>query len=170
MSGLLSPRLLAAPSTIFATAWSLTISGVLPHHLLVSLARVVAGATLGVALGVVLALVAGVSRLGEDMVDPPLQALRTVPFLGLVPLFILWFGIGEAPKLALVAMGALFPLYLNLFAGIRGVDAGLVDAGNALGLSRGQLIRLVILPAARPAAGAAGRAPPWPACARRGPS
>ena len=152
MSGLLSPRLLAAPSTIFATAWSLTISGVLPHHLLVSLARVVAGATLGVALGVVLALVAGVSRLGEDMVDPPLQALRTVPFLGLVPLFILWFGIGEAPKLALVAMGALFPLYLNLFAGIRGVDAGLVDAGNALGLSRGQLIRLVILPAARPAA------------------
>ena len=152
MSGLLPPRLLAAPSAIFATAWEMSISGVLPHHLLVSLARVLAGAVIGLSLGAALALVAGLSRAGEDAVDPPLQALRTLPFLGLVPLFILWFGIGEAPKLALVAMGALFPLYLNLFAGIRGVATGLVDAGNALGLSRGQLIRLVILPAALPAA------------------
>jgi len=152
MTGLLPPHLLAAPSTIFITAWDMTITGVLPYHLLISLARVLAGLAIGLMLGFGLALVAGLSRVGEDVVDPPLQALRTLPFLGLVPLFILWFGIGEAPKLALVAMGAVFPLYLNLFAGIRAVGAGLIDAGNALGLSRSQLIRLVILPAALPAA------------------
>ena len=94
----------------------------------------------------------GLSRLGEDAVDAPLQMVRTLPHLALVPLFILWFGIGETPKIALVALGAVFPIYLNLFAGIRGVDPKLVEAANTLGLSRGELIRHVILPGALPSA------------------
>ena len=147
-TGVLPARMLASPADIVATGWGLTITGVLPHHLLISLLRVLAGLAMGIGLGGALGLVAGLSRSGEALVDPPLQALRTLPFLGLVPLFILWFGIGEAPKLALVAMGALFPFYLNLVSGIRNADQGQIDAGLALGLDRWQLVRHVILPCA----------------------
>jgi sulfonate transport system permease protein len=150
MAGLIAPRTLAAPTTIIATAWELLVSGELPHHLLVSLARVAAGLAIGVTTGVALALVAGLSRLGEEIVDAPMQMLRTLPFLALVPLFILWFGIGETPKIALVALGSAFPVYLTLFSGIRGVDPKLAEAGRVFGLDRAGLVRHVILPGALP--------------------
>ncbi len=150
--GLLSPRTLAAPSTILLTAWDLLASGQLPWHILVSLARVLAGLGIGLAAGILLALTAGLSRLGEDVVDAPVQMLRTLPFLALVPLFILWFGIGETPKVALVALGTTFPIYLNLFAGIRGVEPRLVEMGRVFGLDRRGLVRHVILPSALPSA------------------
>jgi sulfonate transport system permease protein len=150
-AGLISPRVLAAPSDILAAAWTLLLSGALLHHLLVSLARVCAGLAIGVSIGTALALVSGLSRVGEDIVDAPMQMLRTLPFLGLVPLFILWFGIGETPKIALVALGSTFPIYLNAFAGIRGVDGKLVEAGQVFGLTRAGLIRHIILPGALPA-------------------
>jgi sulfonate transport system permease protein len=114
MSGLLSPRVLAAPATILTAAWGLLLSGELITNMIVSLERVAAGLAFGVAAGAALALVSGLSRLGEDIVDAPMQMLRTLPFLALVPLFILWFGIGELPKVALVALGSMFPIYLNL--------------------------------------------------------
>ena len=150
MSGWISPRLLAAPTTILAAAWALLIDGTLLRDLLVSLARVCAGLALGVGGGALLAIVAGLSRLGEEIIDAPMQMLRTLPFLALVPLFILWFGIGETPKIALVALGSAFPVYLTLFAGIRGADPKLVEAGRAFGLGRAGLVREVILPAALP--------------------
>jgi sulfonate transport system permease protein len=103
-----------------------------------------------VATGVALALVAGLSRRGEDLVDAPLQMLRTLPFLALVPLFILWFGIGETPKIALVALGSTFPIYLTLFGAIRGVDPKLIEAGQVFGLDRRGVIRHVILPGTLP--------------------
>ncbi len=152
MSGLLSPRTLAAPSAILASGWGLVASGDLPWNLAVSLGRAAAGLTIGVAAGSALALVAGLSRLGEDIVDAPVQMLRTLPFLALVPLFILWFGIGETPKIALVALGSAFPVYLNLFAGIRGVDPKLAEMGRVFGLDRAGLIRHVVLPGALPSA------------------
>ena len=152
MAGLVSPRVLAAPSAVLATAWSLLRSGALEWNLLVSLARVAAGAAIGVGLGGALALVAGLSRFGEDALDATLQMMRALPFLALVPLFILWFGLGEGPKVALVALGTLFPIYLNLFSGIRGVDPKLVEAGRVFGLDRRGLVRHVILPGALPAA------------------
>ncbi|ONG50326.1 ABC transporter permease [Pseudoroseomonas deserti] len=152
MAGLISPRTLAAPSTVLASAWELTLSGELPAHLLVSLGRVGAGLAIGLSAGVALALVAGLSRRGEEVVDAPMQMLRTLPFLALVPLFILWFGIGETPKIALVALGATFPVYLTLFAGIRGVEPKLVEAGQVFGLDRRGLVRHVVLPAALPSA------------------
>ena len=86
--------------------------------------------------GVALALVAGLSRLGEDAVDPPMQMLRTLPHFGLIPLFILWMGIGETPKIALIALGVAFPLYLNTFAGIRSIDRKLLEAATTLHLDR----------------------------------
>ncbi|WP_145142923.1 ABC transporter permease subunit [Roseomonas gilardii] len=150
MAGLISPRTLAAPSTVIASAWELTLSGELPHHLLVSLGRVALGLSIGVTAGVAFALIAGLSKLGEEIVDAPLQMLRTLPFLALVPLFILWFGIGETPKIALVALGTSFPVYLTLFAGIRGVDPKLMEAGKVFGLDQRGMIRHVILPGALP--------------------
>ena len=150
MAGLISPRTLAAPSTVLASAWELLLSGELPRHLLVSLGRVALGLGIGVTAGAALALVAGLSRLGEEIVDAPLQMLRTLPFLALVPLFILWFGIGEVPKVALVALGTTFPVYLTLFAGIRGVDPKLVEAGRVFGLDRRGMVRHVVLPGALP--------------------
>jgi sulfonate transport system permease protein len=150
VTGVLPARILASPAQIAATAWDLLRSGELLAGLLVSFLRVSAGFLIALVLGVVLALVAGLSRLGEIVLDPPLQMLKAMPFLGLLPLFILWFGIGEAPKVGLVAIGALFPIYLTLHGGIRGVDAKLIEAGRTLGLGRLERVRHIVLPAALP--------------------
>lgn len=149
-TGVLSPDILASPATVARTAADMISSGQLPTAMHVSLRRVAAGLAFGTVAGTGLALVAGLSRLGEDAVDATVQMLRTVPFVGLVPLLIIWLGIGEAPKIALIALGVTFPLYLNVYAGIRGVDEQLVEAGSALGLSRWGQILHVILPGALP--------------------
>lgn len=149
-TGLLSTHVVASPFQIALTGWTLVKDGTLQTNLLVSLAR--AGVGLGIAFvaGVGLALIAGLSRLGEDIVDAPVQILRTLPALALVPLFILWFGIGETPKIALVALGASFPIYLNLHKGIRSIDPKLLEMARTLGLTRTSTIRDVILPGALP--------------------
>jgi len=151
-SGLVSPRVLAAPSTVLVTAWQLLATGELQNHLLVSLERVARGLSIGVTIALLLAIPAGLFRLCEDLLDPPLQMLRTLPVLALVPLFILWFGIGETPKVALVALGTLFPVYLNTYAGIRSIDNKLIEAASTLGLGRLGLIFHVVLPGALPQA------------------
>jgi sulfonate transport system permease protein len=150
--GLVSTRVLAAPLTVVATGWDLVKTGELQTHLWVSLGRVARGLGIGVSLGLTLALLSGLFRLGEDLLDPPIQMLRTLPILALVPLFILWFGIGETPKVALVALGTLFPIYLNTYAGIRDIDNKLVEAASTLELNRLGLILHVILPGALPSA------------------
>ncbi|WP_239394253.1 ABC transporter permease subunit, partial [Frankia sp. CiP3] len=126
----------------------LVSNGDLPQAIGVSLRRVGTGVLLGGTIGISLALLAGLFQLGEDLIDASVQMIRTVPFVGLVPLFIIWFGIGETPKIALVAFGVAFPLYLNTYAGIRNVDADLVEAARTVGLGRLGLIRHVILPGA----------------------
>jgi sulfonate transport system permease protein len=125
-------------------------SGELETNLAVSLGRVAAGLSIAIVTGTTLAQIAGLSRMGELAVDAPMQMLRTMPFLALIPLFILWFGIGETPKIALVTLGGTFPIYLTLFSGIRAVDKKLVEAGDCFGLNRRALIRPVILPGALP--------------------
>jgi sulfonate transport system permease protein len=139
---------LAAPTTILATFWSLLLSGELVNDLLVSLSRVAVGLILGVAIGTGLGLLAGLSSLGDDAIDPPMQSLRTLPYLGMAPLLILWFGIGELPKIALVAFASAFPIYMTLLGGIRSVDPKLIEAAKVFGLNRAQTIRAVILPGA----------------------
>lgn len=149
-TGIIPERTLAAPSTVISTMIGLTTSGELPHHVLVSLGRAGAGLVIGLVTGIVLALLAGLSRAGEAAIDPLLQIKRTIPTLALTPLFIIWFGIGEQPKILLIAFATLFPIYLNLFNGIRGVDVRLVEAARTFGLSRTDIIRHVILPGAMP--------------------
>lgn len=149
-AGIVSTRLVASPVQVIMTGWGLLRDGTLGANLGVSLARAAIGLAIAVVLGVGFALVSGLSRLGEDIVDAPLQILRTLPALAMVPLFILWFGIGETPKIALVALGATFPVYLNLHKGIRSIDPRLLEMTRTLGLSRMQTIRDVILPGALP--------------------
>ncbi|MEV1046404.1 ABC transporter permease [Streptomyces sp. NPDC049916] len=151
-TGVLHPDVLASPGTIARAGADLVADGTLPAAMGVSLQRVVVGLLLGGLTGTALALVSGLSRLGEDLVDATVQMLRTVPWVGLIPLFIIWLGIGEAPKVALIALGVAFHLYLNVYAGIRGVDAQLIEAGESLGLGRWGLVRHVVLPGALPGA------------------
>ncbi len=149
-SGLLPARILASPLAVAATAGEMIRSGELPAALAVSFLRVAAGFSVALALGVALAAGAGLSRIGEAVLDPPLQMLKAMPFLGLLPLFILWFGIGEGPKVGLVVVGSLFPIYLTLHAGIRGIDRKLVEAGRTLGLGPVERLRHIVLPGALP--------------------
>jgi sulfonate transport system permease protein len=151
-TGVLHRDTLASPGTIARAAGELIADGTLPAAMGISLQRVAVGLLLGGVVGIALALVSGLSRLGEDLVDATVQMLRTVPWVGLIPLFIIWLGIGEAPKIALIALGVAFHLYLNVYAGIRGVDEQLIEAGQSLGLGRWGLIRHVVLPGAMPGA------------------
>jgi len=150
ITGVLPAEVLAAPSTVIGSATELARTGELQSAILVSLQRVVAGLAIGGGIGMVLAITAGLSRLGEDLVDAPMQMMRTVPNVALIPLLIIWLGIGEAPKIALIALATAFPLYINVYAGIRGVDQTLVEAARTLGMSRTAMVRHVILPGALP--------------------
>ena len=140
----------ASPVQVFDAARQLWEQGALQSNLLISLQRVVEGLAVGISLGVVLAVLAGLFRLGEDLLDPVVHMARSVPILGLLPLAIIWFGVGEAPKIFLIALGTTFPVYLNTYAGIRGVDVKLVEAGETFGLTRWGLVRRVVLPGALP--------------------
>jgi sulfonate transport system permease protein len=148
--GVVDERTLASPLQVLEAGWELARTGELLEHLLVSLRRAVIGLAIGVSVGVVLAVVAGLFRLGEDLVDSSVQVLRSVPVLGLLPLVIIWFGIGESPKIALVAIGTTFPIYINTYAGIRGVDAKLVETATTFGVTRWGLVRQVVIPGAVP--------------------
>jgi len=153
--GLISAQKLPPPTQVWSTAVSLVTTnssayGTLPGAMLVSLERVAAGFAAGATAGVLLALVAGLSNFGENAVDPLMQMLRTLPLFGLIPVFIVWFGIGEAPKILLIAIGTAIPLYLNTFAGIRSVDAKLAELGQVLKLRRRELITQIVLPGALP--------------------
>jgi len=149
-SGLIPERTLAAPSAVLSTLFGMILTGELPSNLLVSSLRVLTGLAIGISVGIVLALVAGLSRTGEAAVDPLMQIKRTIPTLALTPLFIVWFGIGELPKVALIAFASIFPIYLNLYSGIRGVDVRLIEGARSFGLSQSELIWHVILPGALP--------------------
>jgi sulfonate transport system permease protein len=156
-AGLIPAQKLPPPTTIWHTAVTLVTTnspayGTLQGAMGVSLQRMAIGFAVGGTVAVLLALVAGLSRLGENGIDPLLQIVRMLPLFGLIPVFIVWFGIGELPKIILIALGAAIPLYLNTFAGIRSVDAKLAEVGQVLGLRRGAMIRHVILPGALPQA------------------
>jgi sulfonate transport system permease protein len=154
-TGLVSAQRLPPPTEIWSTAVSLVTTnspayGTLQGAMLVSLERVAAGFAFGAAVALLLAITAGLSRLGETSIDPLMQMLRTLPLFGLIPVFIVWFGIGETPKILLIAIGTAIPLYLNTFAGIRSVDGKLAELGKVLHLTRRELISQIVLPGALP--------------------
>ncbi|HEY4441756.1 MAG TPA: ABC transporter permease [Candidatus Elarobacter sp.] len=139
-----------SPHDVAIELQQLAISGALWRDLAISIARVAAGFAIALVLALVLGSLVGGSRAVERALDPTLQAIRAVPSLAWVPLILLWLGIGEAAKITLVAIGAFFPIYIALVAGIRGVDRKLVEVGTSFGLSRGALIVRVLVPATLP--------------------
>jgi sulfonate transport system permease protein len=146
--GVFAPNVLPAPETVFTTFRELLRDGDLVGQVGVSIRRAALGAFVGVTTGATLGALSGLWRRGEDLIDAPVQMLQAVPFTAIVPLFIVWFGIGELPKILIIAFGAAFPMYLNVYGAIRNVDVKLVEAARVFGLSKPALIRHVILPAA----------------------
>jgi sulfonate transport system permease protein len=148
--GWVAPQVLASPGQVGRTLVELIGNGLLWDNLSASLRRAGAGLAVGGAIGLGLGLLTGFAKLGEELLDPTMQMLRTIPFLALGPLFIVWFGIDETPKVVLIAVATAFPLYLNTYAGVRSVDRRALEAGRVFGLSGWQLVRKVVLPAALP--------------------
>ncbi len=149
-AGRLPESVLPAPLAVAASAWQLTLSGELPHHMGVSFVRAMAGLVVGGGIGFALGLANGLSVLSDRLTDTTLQMARNVPHLALIPLVILWFGIGEEAKLFLVALGVFFPVYVNTLHGIRTVDPQLVEMARTYGMTRWSLFRRVVLPGALP--------------------
>jgi sulfonate transport system permease protein len=150
-AGWIEARLLPPPSTVVATLGELHATGDLLGHVAATLARVAAGFALGLVLATALGALTGFSTRARQVLDPTMQALRAIPSIAWVPLFILWFGIFEASKVALIATGAFFPIYLALMTGIQGVDRKLVEVGRVYQLGPLALVRRILVPAALPA-------------------
>jgi sulfonate transport system permease protein len=148
--GFLSARVLPAPSDILLAFWNTLKDGSLVHHVAVSARRAVYGLAIGGGIGFVLGVLTGALPFAEKLLDTSVQMLRNIPHLAIIPMVILWFGIGEEAKIFLVAIGSLFPIYLNTFHGIRTVDRGLIEMAQVYGLSRAALFLRVILPGALP--------------------
>jgi sulfonate transport system permease protein len=148
--GWLPDSLLPSPLAVLAAGWRLTLSGDLPRNVEVSFLRAFAGLVVGGAIGFGFGLANGLSRLSDRLTDTTLQMARNIPHLALIPLVIVWFGIDEAAKLFLVALGVFFPVYANTLHGVRSVDPQLVEMARSYGMRRLELFRRVILPGALP--------------------
>jgi len=149
-AGLSDGRLVPPPSRIFTTLVGLARTGELGGHVTVTLLRVVAGFGFGVAAGTLLGALTGYSALARRLLDPTLQALRAIPSIAWVPLFILWFGIFEASKVTLIAVGVFFPVYLGVTGAIMSVDRKIVEVGRVFRLSGPALVWRILLPAVLP--------------------
>ncbi|WP_424237541.1 ABC transporter permease [Bhargavaea ginsengi] len=141
---------LPAPSVILSTITGMVQDGSLWSHVGITVYRVFAGFLIGALVAVVLGSVVGFYKKAEHVLDPTIQAFRSIPSLAWVPLFILWMGIGEPSKVTMIAVGVFFPVYLNTVSGIAGVDRKLIEVGRMYGLNAYQLVTRVILPAALP--------------------
>ena len=149
-AGWVSPQVLPAPSKVLNTAIKLAATGSLLGDLRTSLLRAATGFALGGSVGFALGVLVGFSRIAEAAIDRSVQMIRAIPFLALLPLVIVWLGVGEAEKIFLVALGVTFPIYINTTLGIRQVDPKLIELGRIQGLGPFELIRRIVLPGALP--------------------
>lgn len=149
-AGTLNELFLPAPLTVLRTMWSMTLSGALPWAVLVSLNRVVQGFVYGAVVGIVLGLLAGSVRWIEDVVDPWVAAAYPIPKSALFPLFMLWFGLGDASKVVTITVGVLFLVLVNTITGVKSINPLLIKAALDLGANRLQIFVKVILPGALP--------------------
>jgi sulfonate transport system permease protein len=141
---------LPTPDEVWLAARDLAQSGQLFHHVMASVERVACGFACGTALAVVIGVLVGSSRLAEQAIDPMMQSLRCIPSLAWVPFLLLWLGIDQTPKVTLIAIGAFFPIYVNLVAGIHAIDRRLLEVGSVFHFSRLEVIWRIRLPSAFP--------------------
>lgn len=149
-TGFADPVMLPAPTTVLHTLWGSARDGELWDDTRASLFRWVVGFIVGGLSGIVLGAAVGLYRIAELLLDTSVQMFRTVPHLGLIPLLILWMGLGESPKIVLVALACFFPVYINTFAGIRNVDRKLIEVGNVFNYGPAKMLLRVVLPGALP--------------------
>lgn len=149
-AGIANGRLMPPPSVVGRTLWGLAASGELLTHAGATLWRVGAGFGLGALAGTLFGALTGALPVARRLLDPTLQALRAIPSIAWVPLFILWLGIFEASKVALIAVGVFFPVYLGVAAAIQGIDRKIVEVGRVFRLGRLAMVRRVLLPAILP--------------------
>ncbi|WNS79162.1 ABC transporter permease subunit [Domibacillus sp. DTU_2020_1001157_1_SI_ALB_TIR_016] len=150
LAGVISPDTLPAPSAIVTSAWQLIESGELFKHIQVSFSRAFTGFLIGGSIGLILGVANGVSPIAKQHLDTTIQMFRNIPHLALIPLVILWLGIGEEAKVFLVAIGVFFPIYVNTYYGIISVDKSLIEMGKVYGLSKRKLMLRVIFKGALP--------------------
>lgn len=148
--GWIETAVLASPLMVWERLVGYILDGSLTQNILVSLGRVLGGLAIGILLGTIFGLLSGLSARMDDIVDPPLQMLRTIPTLALMPLMLIWLGVDEALKVGLIAAGVLFPIYINVSKGIRSVDPGLRELAEVNGVGRKRLIKEIVLPGAWP--------------------
>ncbi|MGD1022584.1 MAG: ABC transporter permease [Candidatus Sulfotelmatobacter sp.] len=148
--GMLPPNWLPAPTVVGRTIYQLAVAGDLWKHAGITIARVAMGFLLGASAGTLFGGLTGYLPVARKLLDPSLQALRSVPSIAWVPLFLLWLGIQETSKITLIALGAFFPVYLNLSVAVRHVDPKLLEVGKLYRLSSFQMVRRLVLPAALP--------------------
>lgn len=149
----LSPALVASPTQVASVGYHLWSHGepaTLRQDVAVSLLRAVIGLGLGVTVGAIAGTSAGLSRFGEQLFNGPVQILNTIPFLALLPIFIMWFGIGEVSKVLMITLGAAIPVYINVFGAIRNVDHRLIEMARAAGVTRRRLLTKVVFPGSAP--------------------
>ncbi len=149
-TGMLDERTLSAPWTVVETGKQLIEDGKLQENILTSLHRAALGLFFGTVAGVVVAVLSGLSRVGEALIDGPVQIKRSIPTLALIPLLILWFGIGEQMKVITIALGVFIPVYIHTHNGLRTIDARYVELAETSDVSRGGFLRHVVLPGAMP--------------------
>jgi sulfonate transport system permease protein len=149
-AGWIDPRTLSAPWTVVTTAAALTADGRLQEHLLVSATRAGLGLALGTVIGATVALISGLSRWGEAFLDGPVQIKRAIPGVALIPLLILWLGIGEQMKVVTIILGVFVPVYIHTHNGLRSIDSRYVELGESLRLRPGTFLRRIVLPGALP--------------------
>ena len=149
-SGLLSTRILPAPTDVVLAGWKLLGTGELVRNMWVSFWRAIVGFAIGGGIGFAFGLANGLSKRSEIAFDSTLQMVRNIPHLALIPLVILWFGIDETAKIFLVALGVFFPIYINTQHGIRSVDPQLIEMGRTYGMTPPELFWRVLLPGALP--------------------
>ncbi|MEU8665775.1 ABC transporter permease [Streptomyces anulatus] len=149
-SGHLDPRILSGPGSVLSTAADLVSTGRLQDNVLISLQRAGLGLLFGVTAGVALAVTAGLSRSGEYLLDGPLQIKRAIPSLAMLPLLILWLGIGEQMKVTVIALGVAVNMYINTYASLTSIDSRYVELAEGLDLGRAQFLRKVVVPGSLP--------------------
>ncbi len=148
--GWIAARVLPAPTDVLLAGIRLAKTGELFYHLGISSQRAVLGFSIGGSIAFVLGLLNGMIPIAEKLLDTSIQMLRNIPHLAMIPLVILWFGVGEEGRIFLVALGVSFPIYINTFHGVRTIDPGLIEMGKVYGLSPWSLFWQIILPGAMP--------------------
>ncbi|MDR0899801.1 MAG: ABC transporter permease subunit [Lactobacillaceae bacterium] len=148
--GILDTKVIPSPLQVIQQGIKLTKNGTLPKNIAVSLYRATLGFLLGGSIGFVLGMANALSTLSRNLLDSTIQMIRNIPHLALLPLFIVWFGIGEPAKVYLVALGVMFPIYINTYNGIKNVSPDLIEMGQLYQLSRSKMFKKIIFPGALP--------------------